>query len=144
MRIPLRYSSALAFCVAVSFAACGGGSSGSPTSPGSSGNSGNSGGSGSSSMAFRVDGTATTATSVTGSFTNGILSISGKDTARAPTLSFALTPSSTGTGTYTLGPLSAANALILIGNPAQSWQAAVGIGSGTITVNTLTATTASG
>jgi hypothetical protein len=145
MRIPARYVSVLGAALTAMAIACGGGGSGSPTSPGNSGNPGNSGGSGSSStMSFRVDGTATTASAVTGSFTNGILSISGTDSARSTILSFALTPTPTGTGTYTLGPLSAANALILIGNPAQSWQAAVGIGSGTITITTLTATTAAG
>ena len=97
-----------------------------------------------SSMSFRVDGTLITATSVTAGLSSGILSIGGGDTSRNTTLSFALTPTATGTGTYTLGPLSAANAMILIGNPAAGWQAAVGIGSGTITINSLTSTTASG
>jgi len=55
-----------------------------------------------------------------------------------------LTPTAAGTGTYTLGALSAANAQVLIGNPAAGWQAAVGIGSGTITVTSLTSTAASG
>ena len=121
MRIPVRCVCVLGLVATI---ACGGGSGGSaPTAPG---NSGGSGSSSTSSMTFRVDGTATTASSVTGNLANGILSVAGTDASRATTLSFALTPTPTGTGTYTLGPLSSANALILIGNPAAGWQAAVG------------------
>jgi hypothetical protein len=144
MRSPLRCVCVLGL-VATAIACGGGGGGGSsPTAPGNSGGSGGSGNTSTSSMTFRVDGTATTPASVTGSFANGILSIGGTDTARATTLSFALTPVGTGPGTYTLGALSAANALILIGNPAAGWQAGVGIGSGTITITTLSSTNASG
>lgn len=59
-------------------------------------------------------------------------------------MSFAVTPTSAGTGSYVLGPASAANAMLLIGNPAAGWQAGVGIGSGTITITTLTSTRAVG
>jgi Family of unknown function (DUF6252) len=95
-------------------------------------------------MTFRVDGTTTTANPITAGFANGILSVGGTDTSRSTTLSFALPPTSAGTGTYVLGPSSAANAMILIGNPAAGWQAAVGTGSGTIVIGTLTSTRASG
>src|SRR5262245_54416807 len=129
-----------AFMLLVSLAvvtiACGGGNS-SPTSPSPS--AGTPPAASGSALTFKVDGVSQSATSVTAGLANGILSIGGTDSSRATTLSFALTPTAAGTGTYTLGPLSAANALILVGNPAQSWQAAVGIGSGTITINTLTA-----
>jgi hypothetical protein len=91
-----------------------------------------------------VDGTQHTATSVTAGLSNGILSVGGTDTARSTTLGFALTPTPTGTGTYTMGPLNPANAQLLVGSPAAGWQAGVGIGSGTITVTTLTATGAAG
>ncbi|HWF87093.1 MAG TPA: hypothetical protein VG222_19685 [Vicinamibacterales bacterium] len=50
----------------------------------------------------------------------------------------------TGPGVYALGPLSTANAFLLVGNPAAGWNAAVGIGSGSVTVGALTATGASG
>src|SRR5262249_12912228 len=80
----------------------------------------------------------------TAGFANGILSIGGTDSSRNTTIGFALTPTSAGVGTYTLGPTSAANAQILIGNPAAGWQAAVGIGSGTITVNSVSSTAACG
>ena len=40
--------------------------------------------------------------SVTAGLANGIMAIGGTDTSRATTLSFALTPTAAGTGTYTL------------------------------------------
>jgi hypothetical protein len=95
-------------------------------------------------MSFKVDGDTVIATSITASFVNGILTVGGGNASRNTTIGFAVTPTAAGTGTYTLGPLSPANALLLIGNPAASWQGAVGIGSGTITLNTLTSTAASG
>ena len=95
-------------------------------------------------MSFKVDGTSTAAGSVTAGMAGGILSVGGTDASRSTTLSFALTPTAAGTGTYVLGPSSAANAMILIGNPAAGWQAGVGIGGGTITITTLTSTSASG
>lgn len=98
----------------------------------------------SSPVSFKADGTSYAATSSNASLSNGILSIGGTDSSRNTTLSFALTPTAAGVGTYTLGPLSSANALLLVGSPAQSWQAGVGIGSGTVTLTTLTSTTAAG
>ena len=98
----------------------------------------------SSPMSFKVDGTSTAAGSVTAGMAGGILSVGGTDASRSTTLSFALTPTAAGTGTYVLGPSSAANTMILIGNPAAGWQAGVGIGGGTITITTLTSTSASG
>jgi hypothetical protein len=97
-------------------------------------------------MTFKVDGTTATATAATisATYTNGILAIGGTDSSRTTTLGFALTPTAAGTGTYTLGPLSAANAQIYIGNPAAGWQAGVGFGSGSITLTSLTSTGASG
>ena len=123
--------------------ACSGGQS-SPTSPATPTNPAPNTPSAGSTLTFKVDGASATATSITAAYTNGILSIGGTDPSRSTTLGFALTPTSAGTGTYALGPLSAANAQILIGNPAAGWQAAVGTGSGTITVNSLTSTSASG
>lgn len=95
-------------------------------------------------MTFRVDGTAHTASSITAGMANGILSIAGTDSSKITTLSFAITPTAAGTGTYTLGPLNAANASIIVGNPAAGWQAGVGIGSGTVTITSLTASNAVG
>jgi hypothetical protein len=95
-------------------------------------------------MSFKVDGDTVTATSITATFANGILAVGGGNSSRNTTLGFAVTPTAAGTGTYSLGPLSSANAQLLIGNPAAGWQGAVGIGSGTVTLNTLTSTAASG
>jgi len=95
------------------------------------------------SASFKVDGAPITATSVTATFTAGILAIGAGSPAQNNTiLSFALTP--TGPGVYALGPLSSANALLLVGNPAAGWNAAVGIGSGSITLTSLSATGAAG
>src|SRR6266849_3613588 len=107
----------------VGMTACGGGSSSGPitTSPSPTSGSG-------SSFSFRLDGNQVTATNVTAALANGILTIAGGNTSSNTTLSFAITPTSAGVGTYTLGPLSPANALLLVGNPAQGWNAAVGIG----------------
>jgi hypothetical protein len=133
---------AVAGTLTVLAVACGGaGNSPNPTSPSAPATSTPAAGS---ALTFKVDGVSESATSVTASLTNGILAIGGTDSTRATTLSFALTPTAAGTGTYLLGPLSAANAQVLIGSPAAGWQGAVGIGSGTITVNSLTSTAASG
>jgi len=95
-------------------------------------------------LTFRVDGTAMAAGSAVGSFANGILSIAGTDTARSTTFGFAVTPTAAGVGTYTVGPISATNAQLSVGNPASGWQAAGASGSGTVTLTTLTSTSASG
>lgn len=120
---------------ALSTLACGSPTSPTETNPPSAGGA---------PLTFKVDGASVTATSSTAAYANGILSIGGTDSARSTTLGFALAPTATGTGVYTLGPTSAANVQIYIGNPAAGWQAGVGIGSGTITVNSLTSTGASG
>jgi hypothetical protein len=95
-------------------------------------------------MTFRVDGAPVTATSITGTFANGILSVSGGAAASNTILAFSLTPSAAGVGAYPLGLLSPSNALIQIGSPAAGWQAGVGIGSGTISLTALSSTGASG
>ena len=139
----MRHAILFALPVLLVTTACGGGG-GTPTSPSSSTPPGTSTPNPNGSMSFKVDGDALTATSITATLANGILSIGGTIPSRNTTFSFAVTPTATGTGTYALGPLSSANALVLIGNPAAGWQAGVGIGSGTITLNTLTSTAASG
>lgn len=119
--------------------ACSGGSSSSPSptpsptpTPTPSG----------SSLSYRLDGTLVTASSVTAALANGILTIGS--TSPQATLGFALSPTAAGVGTYTFGPLSATNATLQIGNPAQGWQGGVGFGSGSITLTTFTSTGASG
>lgn len=155
----MRLEATLAFTLLVATVACGGGKS-SPTSPTTTATTTTPtpapaptptpspaptpSPTPSSSMTFRVDGAAVTATSTTASFSNGILTVGGTATASNTILGFSLTPSATGTGTYSLGPLSPANALIQVGNPAAGWQAGVGIGSGTITLTALSSTGATG
>jgi hypothetical protein len=95
-------------------------------------------------LTFKVDGATHAATSSVAGFANGILSISGTDASRSTTLGFAVTPTAVGTGTYSLGPLSAANASLSVGNPAAGWQAGVGIRSGPITITALSSTSAAG
>jgi len=125
--------------------ACGGGNNGtSPTSPSSPTPTPPSGGGGGGILTFKVDGVSESASSVTANFANGSLSIGGNDASHTTTIGFAVSPTGAGPGTYTLGPLSSANAQIMIGNPAVGWHAAVGIGSGTITISVLTSTNASG
>lgn len=133
-----------AVVLAALLVACGGGGGSSPSPTAPTTPSGPQSPAANGSMTFKVDGAGRSATSIVASFANGIMSVAGTDTSNATTLSFAIAPTAAGTGTYTLGPASAANAQILIGNPAASWQAAVGIGSGTITINSFTSTGASG
>ena len=143
MNVKIRLFTLLVSLATALAIACGGNNS-SPTAPSGASNPPPTTSSTGSTLTFKVDGQSESATSVTAGFASGILSIGGTDSSRATTLSFALTPTAAGTGTYTLGPLSAANAQVLIGNPAASWQAAVGIGSGTITITSLTSAAASG
>ena len=95
-------------------------------------------------LSFRMDGTLVTATNVTAAFANGIMTLGGGVPASNITFSLALTPTTAQIGTYPLGPLSATNALLLVGNPAQSWNGGVGIGSGSVTITAFTATGATG
>jgi len=141
------------FCVIgilLAFSACGGDSSTSPTAtppavtPAPTPTPTPTPGASAGSFSFRLDGTLVPGTNVTATLAAGILSIGGGNTSTNTTLGFAFQPTAAGVGTYTLGPLSSANAFLLVGNPAQGWNAAVGIGSGSITLNTFTATTASG
>jgi hypothetical protein len=96
------------------------------------------------SLSFRMDGNIVTATTVTAAFVNGIFTLGGGVPASNITFSLGLTPTAAQTGIYPLGPLSSTNAMLLVGNPAQSWSGGAGIGSGTVTITTFTSTSASG
>ena len=138
-----RMMSGLAgIALAVMAGACGG-SSTSPSAP-STGSSTPAPTTSGPSLSFRMDGNLVTATSVTAAFVNGIFTLGGGVPASNVTFSLGLTPTTTQTGTYSLGPLSATNALLLVGNPTQSWNGGVGIGSGSVTITTFTSTSASG
>lgn len=128
--------------LAVMAAACGG-SSTSPSAP-SSGSSTPAPTASGPSLSFRMDGSLVTATNVTATFANGIFTLGGGVAASNISIGIGLTPTTTQTGSYPLGPLSSTNALLLVGNPAQSWNAGVGIGGGSVTIATFTSTSASG
>jgi hypothetical protein len=148
----MRFQTFLVTLTVLALAGCGGGSTTSPSQIGSSSGSSSSGSSGSGgtggsstpngTVTFKVDGVQNSASSVTASYTAGILAIGATDAARQTTLGFAL--SGNQPATFTMGPLSSANALLQVGNPVQGWQAGVGLGSGTITLTTFTPTSASG
>ncbi len=132
-----RHSLVIAAFILSLTVACGGSKTTTPSSPGGTTNSSGS------SLTFKVDGGSTINSSApTATLANGILTIGGGISGTV--LGFALTTTGNGTGTYTFGPLNTANATLLIGNPAASWQGGVGFGSGTITVSSLTSTTVSG
>jgi Family of unknown function (DUF6252) len=95
------------------------------------------------SMSATIDGTqwvATTGLSVT--YNQGILAAAGVDNS-LNTLAFAVFASAP--GTYPIGATSPTNALFTMNsNGSKSWQAASTLGSGSVTVTTLTATGATG
>jgi hypothetical protein len=125
---------------------CGGGSS--PNAPGGGGSTTTTTttvpSAASSVVSYRLDGASVTANLVTANFANGIMSVGATNPSQNITLGFALTPNASAPGTYSFGVLSGANAQIYVGNPAAGWQAGVGIGSGTITINTFSSTGAMG
>ncbi len=93
------------------------------------------------SMSARIDGDAwiaNAALSVT--FTGGVLAFAGSDVATA-TVGVGLIP--TGPGTYPIGPTQPTNANVSLGTP-NSWSASSAVGSGSITLTTFTANSASG
>lgn len=130
----MRRSSVAALAAALFVAlACGGGSK-NPAGPDNS-NNGSTGGS----MSASIDGTAWSSIAVYTGKASGIAVISGSDIARTVTISFA----TTGIGTQTIGPGSVAGGQVAVG--LQAWQAKEGgLGSGSVTLNTVTSTHAVG
>ncbi len=111
--------------------ACGGGGK-NPAAP-------NNPPSGASSMSASIDGTAWSAIAVTARNANGVVIAAGSDAVRTVTISFAPTAA----GAQKIGPNSVALAIVAIGG--QSWTAnAVGQGSGSVNLTTLTANRAVG
>ncbi len=135
-------------------AACGGSS---PASP--SGGGGTSGGGGNASacpamyvnkgtMNARIDGTAWTTTCVNPTYGGGQLNIVGDNLANPATIiSFVLGPVS-GPGIYSITPLGVPAQVVVTGHLAVGgsaiWDAYAGHGSGSVTINALTPTGASG
>lgn len=94
------------------------------------------------SMSARIDGANWAASAgLAGTWSGGILSIAGTDAA-SQTLGFATFAS--GPGTYTIAGTVGTNALLTIGATGTGWSAVSTRGSGTITVNSITATGAAG
>ena len=92
------------------------------------------------SVTARVDGNTFTAATVVGSFSNGILAISGVQGSPAQSITFGL--AATAPGTFTVSETSPVNAVFAVGN--STWLAAGGVGSGTVTVTTLSSSRAVG
>jgi len=93
-------------------------------------------------MSARIDGSNWTASAaLAATLTNGILAVAGVD-GSLRTIGFAVT--ATAPGTVTIGPTSAASGTLTEGSAGPTWQAVANLGSGTITITSLTATTASG
>jgi hypothetical protein len=139
-------------CVIVMFAALAagcGGSGSSPAAPSATSGSGTgSSGSGSTpngTLSATIDGVPWTASvSVQTQFNNGILSFAGGDNRQ--TLSIAVT-ANRGTGTYTAGLVDPQNVVVTnlstVGSAA-SWLTGPTFGSGSVTITSLTSTSASG
>ena len=92
------------------------------------------------SMTARVDGANFTAATVVGSFSNGILAVSGVQGTPAQAITFGL--AATAPGTFTVSATSPVNAVYGVGNA--TWLAAGGVGSGQVIVTTLSSTRAVG
>jgi hypothetical protein len=90
----MRHFMLFALPVLVVTTACGGGGS-TPTSPTTPSAPNGSPSAPNGSMSFKIDGDAVTATSITATFANGILSIGAGNPSRNTTLSFAVTPTAT-------------------------------------------------
>jgi hypothetical protein len=127
---------------------CGGGDT--PTGP--SGGSGSGGGSGggtppTGTLTALIDGTPFTAATAGGFVRNGILSLSGAmGTLPAVSTTLSLAANATAGATQSVAAGSGVNAtlLVLSGSTGAGWQAVQTVGSGSVTVQTLTATNASG
>ncbi|HMC64323.1 MAG TPA: DUF6252 family protein [Gemmataceae bacterium] len=127
--------------------ACGGGSGSSPTEPSNSGNGSGSGGSGGGSsptgtMSARIDGVQWTAASAQGTINNGVVSIVGITAGQVFSIGVTV---NRGPATYTAGIIDPFNVVVsnlTIGS--SGWDAGPVSGSGSVTIATLTSTTASG
>jgi hypothetical protein len=94
------------------------------------------------SMSARIDGANWSASAaLTATYSNGLLAAAGVD-AGARAIAFGL--AATGTGTFTVGPTSTVNASFVEGAGGPTWQAVATLGSGSITLTTLTPTSAAG
>jgi hypothetical protein len=91
------------------------------------------------SITATVDGSSFSAVTVAATYTGGIMGLGGTDS-QGRTLGIG--GQIPGPGTYTIGPTSPANFALTIGSA--SWQAAITLGSGTLTVTSISAAGAKG
>ncbi len=94
---------------------------------------------GSAPMTAKIDGTAWSAPSASGSYGNGILAFAGANL-QLGTIGVGVIAS--GPGTYAIGVGGPGNASVSIGG--QAWSAAITGGSGSVTITSLTSTGAQG
>jgi len=93
------------------------------------------------SMSARIDGSNWRASAaITASYRQGIFAAAGTDGTN--TIGFAV--ATTATGTFNIGATANVNALLSVSGSTIGWQAVGTTGSGTLTISSLTATSASG
>ncbi len=94
-------------------------------------------------MSARIDGSSWSATiAIFATYNNGILAIAGGDAVSGGTRTIGIGAQVTAPGTFPIGGTNPANGLVTIGT--STWQAAAGIGSGSITITAISATGARG
>lgn len=130
----MQLRSILAVAAAFTVLACGSDSSGSTEPPQTALNG---------SMSAKVNGDDWNATlAVQAAYANGILALSGVD---GDNVTIAMATGATQPGSYAIGATSGTNAsYTMTGGQALAWQAVSTLGSGSIEIETLTATSASG
>jgi len=91
------------------------------------------------SITAQIDGGSFTATTIAATYQSGIMGLAGTD---AQGRSIGIGAQIPGPGTYTVGVTSPANFSVTIGSAA--WQAAITLGSGSVTVTSISAAGAKG
>ncbi len=139
LRIVARLIGASVIVVA---AACGGGG-GSPTGPGGGG-SGGGGAASRGTLTAMIDGVPYTGTVNSATNTNNIMNVASNSADLTRSISFAVNPAAVGTINV---PTSAVQMSVIFTNGSTvtgNWIASFGLGTGTLTISTLTASGASG
>lgn len=129
----MRHTSITVLSTALLIAACSSGGKSSPTSPNTTTNTGRS-------MSASIDGTAWSTTIVGANPGAGYIIIAGASVGGQTTVGLTIVTS--GTGTQTIGPGSLTAGSVLIGS--QMWQANTSMGSGSVTLTTVTSNRVAG
>lgn len=90
-------------------------------------------------MTATIDGGSFSAVAIAAAYSGGIMGLGGTDSQGR---TIGIGGQITAPGTYPIGPTSSANFSLTIGSA--SWQAAITVGSGTLTVTSISATGAKG